>query len=48
MYRRVDNLEVVGCTDSNLGGCLDDRRLAFGYIFMLVKGAILWKSKKHN
>ena len=26
VYKRVDNLEVVRYTDSDLGGCLDDRR----------------------
>jgi len=39
-YRRVDNLEIEGYTDSDLGGCPDDRKSTFGYIFMLAGGAI--------
>ena len=48
MYRRVDNLEVAGYTNSDLGGCSDDRRSNSGYIFMMAKGAISWKSKKQT
>ena len=44
VYRRVDNLEVVGYSDSDFGGCFDDRKSTSGYIFMLVGGAISWKS----
>lgn len=47
-YRRVDDLEIVGYTDSDLGGCLDDRKSTSGYIFMLAGGAISWKSKKQT
>ena len=48
MYRRVDNLEVAGYTNSDLGGCSDDRRSNSGYIFMMTGGAISWKSKKQT
>ena len=47
-YRRVDNLEIEGYTDSDLGGCPDDRKSTSGYIFMLGGGAISWKSKKQT
>ena len=40
VYKRVENLEVVGYTNSNLGGCPDDRRSTSGYIFIMVGGAI--------
>ena len=40
MYRRVDNLEVMGYIDSDLGGFSNDRRSTSGYIFMMVGGAI--------
>ena len=46
VYRRVDNLEVVGYSDSDFGGCSDDRKSTSGYIFMLAGGAISWKSVK--
>ena len=39
VYRRVDNLEVVGCLDSDFGSCFDDRKSTSGYIFMLANGA---------
>ncbi|XP_039134646.1 secreted RxLR effector protein 161-like [Dioscorea cayenensis subsp. rotundata] len=34
-YRRSDNLEVIRYSDSDYVGCLDSRRSASGYIFML-------------
>ena len=46
IYRRVDNLEVVGYSNSDFGGCSDDRKSTSRYIFMLVGGAISWKSVK--
>ena len=46
MYRRVDNLEFVGYTNSNLNGCPNDRRSTSGYIFMMDGGVISWNSKK--
>lgn len=48
VFRRVNNLEIVGYTDSDLVGCVDDRKFTYGYIFMLAGGAILWKSKKQT
>lgn len=36
IFRRVNNLEIVGYTDSDLTGCVDDRKSTYGYIFMLV------------
>jgi len=48
IYRRTDNLEVVGYSDSDYAGCIDSRKSTFGYIFMLDKGAISWKSAKES
>ena len=36
-YRRTDTLEVVGFSDSNYAGCVDDKKFIFGYIFMIDK-----------
>ncbi|PRQ43311.1 putative RNA-directed DNA polymerase [Rosa chinensis] len=47
-YRKSDELEVVGYTDSDLAGCKDDRRSTSGYIFFLAGGAISWKSGKQT
>ena len=48
VYRRFGNLEVVGYTDSDLGECPDDRKSIFGFIFMMTRVAISWKSKKQT
>ena len=48
VYRRVDNLEVVGYLDAEFGGCPNDLKSTSGYIFMLGKGAISWKIVKQT
>ncbi|KAI4370853.1 hypothetical protein MLD38_019154 [Melastoma candidum] len=48
VYMRLDNLEVVGYTDSDFGTCPDDRKSTSGYIFMMAGGAISWKSVKQT
>ncbi|XP_047267611.1 secreted RxLR effector protein 161-like [Capsicum annuum] len=45
-YRRSNHLDVVGYSDSNYTGCVDARKSIFGYLFMLARGAISWKSAK--
>ncbi|CAL9026013.1 unnamed protein product, partial [Prunus brigantina] len=47
-FRRSDNLEVIGYSDSDFGGCVDTRRSTFGYLFLLAGGAISWKSAKQS
>ena len=42
-YKSFDNLEVVGYSDADFGGCSDDLKFISGYIFMLGGGAISWK-----
>ena len=44
VYRRLDNLEVVGDSDSNFGDCSEHDKSTAEYIFMLASGAISWKS----
>ena len=34
-YWRTDTLEVVGFSDSNYSGCVDDKKSTYGYIFMM-------------
>jgi len=48
IYRRTNNFKVVGYSDSDYAGCIDSRKSTFGYIFMLAKGAISWKSAKES
>ena len=45
-YRRTDTLEVVGVSDSDYAGCVDDKRSTYDYIFMMAKGDVSWKSVK--
>ncbi|XP_061356852.1 secreted RxLR effector protein 161-like [Gastrolobium bilobum] len=46
MYKRSNELEVIGHIDSDLGGCLESRKSTFGYLF--AQGAISWKSAKQT
>jgi hypothetical protein len=48
MYKRltVDNLRLVGWSDSDYAGDVDDRKSTSGFVFMLGSGAISWSSKK--
>ncbi|KAM2808794.1 hypothetical protein PS2_043635 [Malus domestica] len=48
MYGREDCLEIVGYTDSDLAGDLDERKSTGGYIFMMKGGAVSWKSAKQT
>ena len=45
-YKRSEQLEVVGYSDSDYGGCLDSLKSTSGFVFMLANGAISWKSEK--
>ena len=45
-FRRTDNLEVIGYSDSDFASCSDSRKSTSGYVFLLAGGAISWKSMK--
>ena len=47
-YRKSDHLEVIGYSDSDFARCVDTRKSTFGYTFLLVGGAISWKSAKQS
>ena len=47
-YRRTDTLEVVGFSDSDYAGCVDDKKSTSSYIFVMIEGAVLWKSIKQT
>ncbi|KAL3611553.1 hypothetical protein D5086_002573 [Populus alba] len=38
--------ELVGFADSDYAGDIDDKKITFGYTFMLGTGAVSWSSKK--
>nr|CAN74165.1 hypothetical protein VITISV_026445 [Vitis vinifera] len=48
MYKRTSNLEVVGYSDSDFASCVDSCKSTSGYIFILVGGAISWRSVKQT
>ena len=39
---------MVGFSDSDYVGCVDDKKSTSGYIFLMAEGAISWKSVKHT
>ncbi|XP_068309864.1 secreted RxLR effector protein 161-like [Pyrus communis] len=47
-YSYVDNLQLVAYIDSDLAGCVDDRKSTNSYIFLLAGGAVSWKSAKQS
>ena len=44
----TDTLKVVGFSDSNYVGYVDDKKSTYGYIFIMVEGALWWKSVKQT
>ena len=36
-YKRSNELEVIGYSNSDFAGCLDSRKSIFGYLFRLAK-----------
>lgn len=46
VYRRGNQLEISGYSDSDYAGCLDSRRSTLGYVFLFAEGAISWRSAK--
>lgn len=47
-YRRSDNIEIIGYSDSDYAGCVDSRKSTFGYLFLLAGGAVSWKCGKQS
>ena len=45
-YRHTNTLEVVGFSESDYTGCVNDKKSTSCYIFMMVEGVISWKSVK--
>lgn len=45
-YSHVSNLTLIGFTDSDWVGSVDDRKSTSGHVFSLRTGAITWSSKK--
>ena len=47
-YRRLDILEIIGYSDSDFSRCQDSKQSTLGYVFMLVRGVISWRSVKQT
>jgi hypothetical protein len=42
------HLEIVGYSDSDFAGCLDNEKFTSKFIFTLANGVISWKSSKQT
>ncbi|XP_062119405.1 secreted RxLR effector protein 161-like [Humulus lupulus] len=47
-YRRADTLDIVGFSDVDYAGCVDDKTSTSGYIYMMAGRAVSWKSVKQT
>ena len=47
LYTTSKIFELIGYTDNDWAGSIDDRKSTFGYVFHMGSGAISWASKKH-
>ncbi|KAJ9560006.1 hypothetical protein OSB04_005166 [Centaurea solstitialis] len=47
-YRKSEQLELVGYSDSDYAKCVDTMKSTFGYIFLLAGAAVSWKSVKQS
>ena len=46
MYTKTEDFRLVGFSDSDFGGNIDDGKSTGGYIFHMGSGVISWQSKK--
>lgn len=46
LYKKEGNCELIGFTDSDYAGSVEDRRSTSGYVFMLSGAAVAWSSRK--
>ena len=45
-YQKKGNSELIGFTDSDYAGCVEDRKSTTGYAFILSDAAVAWSSRK--
>ena len=48
IYKHVQDLQLVGYSDSDFAGCQDEKKSTTGYIFKLAGAAVSWKSEKQK
>ena len=47
-YKRGEKSDLIGFSDSDFAGDLDDRKSTSGFVFMKCLGAVSWSSKKQS
>ena len=47
-YKKIESNKLVGFSDCDYAGDLEDRKSTSGYVFMPSSGAISWSSKKQQ
>ncbi|KAJ8770389.1 hypothetical protein K2173_015003 [Erythroxylum novogranatense] len=47
-YCKVPNFSLIGFTDNDWVGCLDDRKSTSGNVFSFGSGAVTWSSKEQE
>ena len=47
-YRHTDTLRVIGFSDFDYLGYVDDKKSNSSYIFMMAERAVSWESVKHE
>lgn len=48
LYKKGANSSLIGFSDSDYAGDLDDRKSTSGFVFMMGSGAVSWSSKKQQ
>jgi hypothetical protein len=48
LYKKTENTEIVGFSDADLAGDLNDRKSTSGYIFLMSGAAVSWRNKKQT
>lgn len=46
LYKKGGNKELIGFTDSDYAGSVEDRKSTSGYVFILSDAAVAWSSRK--
>ena len=47
-YQHTNSLDVVGYSDVDFKGCVDDQKYTTGYIFVMIGGSVSWQSAKQS
>ena len=48
LYSTSQNFKLIGYTDTDNGGSIDDKKSTSGYTFHFGRGVVSWASKKHR